>query len=102
MTSPAFPDGPEPLQLLDVSSYQIGITTLTSAARALLQLADVIDLDQMQAVCGRFETLAPILEPTAYIRGGRDNLGDQMAFLGALRRFVDDLRKLDRRETSRG
>ena len=84
--------------VIDESNYQHALDAFTTAARTILQLAEVLDLDQMQAVCARYETLAPLLEPTAYMRGGRDNLGDQAAFLGALRRFVDEVRKLDKGE----
>lgn len=90
MTSPAHLD--------EATYYRHAITGLATATQPLLSLTEVIDLDELQVMCGRFETLASILEPTAYMRGGRDNLHDQAAFLAALARFVDDVRKLDRRD----
>ncbi|MFI6296728.1 hypothetical protein ACIBEJ_34420 [Nonomuraea sp. NPDC050790] len=86
---------------VDENTYPTALDALAAVTRTLLQLADSIDIDQMQALCRRYETLAPLLDPTAYMRGGRDNLATQGAFLSALQRFVADVRKLDQREANR-
>lgn len=78
--------------------YMAGLDVLTSTARALLQVAETVDVAAMRRVCGEMEAVAPITEPTAYARGGGRNLSDQAAFLAAVDRFVTDVKKLDRRE----
>jgi hypothetical protein len=61
--------------------YTETMDVAVAAARMLLALGD--DLDQARATSMRAETLGPILEPTAYLRGGADNVGDQLRFLDA-------------------
>lgn len=87
---------------IDGESYTTALHTLTTAARAFLQLADLFDLDQMRALCAQYETVAPLLHTTAYQLGGGRNLTDQAAFLAAVDRFVTDLRNLDPNPRSAG
>lgn len=83
--------------------YMARLEALTHAARLMLQTADGIGgLQGMRDTLGQMEALAPVLEPTAYVRGGGMNLADQAAFLAAIDEFVTALRKLDRREQAGG
>jgi hypothetical protein len=82
-------------------NYPGMLAALTSFARMLLTGVEQIDLAEMRGVCERFQALAPVVEPTAFQRGGDLNLRDQAAFLAALDAFVIELRKLDRREATR-
>lgn len=77
--------------------YLDTIGALTTAARALLGLAEFIDIRQLRTIVGQMEAIAPIVEPTAYARGGRQNLADQAEFLAAVDEFVTRVRRLDRR-----
>jgi flagellar biosynthesis/type III secretory pathway ATPase len=79
---------------VDGDTYTTALDTLTSAARSFFALADLFDLDHMRTRCAEYQTIAPLLQPTAYQQGGSRNLDDQAAFLTAVHRFVDDLRKL--------
>jgi hypothetical protein len=83
---------------LTPATYLTALDTLTSTARGLLLIADTVNIAELRRICGEMEALAPVLEPTAYIRGGMTNLSDQAAFLAAVDRFVTDVKKLDRRE----
>lgn len=83
------------------SRYVAKLEALTHVARLMLQTADGIGgLAEMRNTLGQMEALAPVLEPTAYMRGGSMNLADQAAFLAAVDEFVTALRKLDRRPTT--
>jgi hypothetical protein len=82
-------------------TYPAALTALTTLTRAMLQLAENVDIPEMRRIVARFETIAPIIEPTAYQRGGGINLHDQAALLEAFERFITDVRKLDRSESSR-
>ena len=90
--------------MLDINreNYQAVLAALVGVSRSILQACEQVDLPKMRQICGEFEAIAPIIEPTAYMRGGMDNLADQAAFLAAVDRFVTDLRKLDRRPTPEG
>jgi hypothetical protein len=77
--------------------YPAALDALVNATRAIISLADALDIPAMRSICERHQALGPVLEPTAYQRGGMDNLRDQASFLAALDRFVTDVRKLDRR-----
>ncbi|WP_431897868.1 hypothetical protein [Nonomuraea sp. bgisy101] len=79
---------------VDETTYTDALDLLAGAARAFRTLADSLDLDQMRTICEHFQALGPILEATAYHRGGGQNLRDQAAFLAAVQRFVDDLHKI--------
>lgn len=43
----------------------------------------LLPLAELRDDLSRAETLGPLLEPTAYIRGGRENLADQADLLAA-------------------
>lgn len=81
-------------------TYQSALEALTSITRAFIQIAETVDIAAMRTIVGRFEALAPVLEPTAYARGGGMNLRDQAAFLAAADRFASELRRLDKRPAS--
>lgn len=78
-------------------TYLTVLNTLASAAGMLHMVAEEIDLAEMRSICERFQALGPVLEPTAYHRGGGQSLTDQAAFLCAVDEFVTALRNLDRR-----
>lgn len=82
---------------MDHSRYTAKFEALTHVARLMIQTADGVNLPEMRNTLGQMEALAPVLEPTAYMRGGGMNLADQAAFLRAVDEFVTALRKLDRR-----
>jgi len=77
-------------------SYPAYLATLTGATRGLLAIVGQVDLAELRSLCERMQALAPVLESSAYHRGGGQNLADQAAFLDALQRFKTDLGKLDR------
>jgi hypothetical protein len=79
------------------ADYPGMLAALTSFARTLLTGTEQIDIGELRAICERFQALGPVVEPTAYQRGGDLNLRDQAAFLKALDEFVTALRKLDHR-----
>jgi flagellar biosynthesis/type III secretory pathway ATPase len=78
-------------------NYPAILTGLTNLTRVVLQSTATLDIAAMRNICERFEAIAPIVESTAYQRGGDMNLRDQAALLAALDRFITDVRKLDRR-----
>lgn len=101
MTDPATERLTGITQQRDDGRYVAKLEALTHAARLMLQTADGIGgLAAMRNTLGQMEALAPVLEPTAYVRGGGMNLADQRAFLAAVDEFVTALRKLDRRPTT--
>ncbi|MDP4501037.1 hypothetical protein [Nonomuraea turcica] len=79
----------------DRDTYPQALHTLTSAAAAFYRIADLFDLDQLRSLCAQYQALAPIIQPPAYQQGGARRLDDQEAFLAAIHRLVEDLRKLD-------
>jgi hypothetical protein len=76
------------------------VHTLVQAAGSFFSLATAVDVPELRRICERFETIAPITEPTAYARGGLDNLRDQADFLRAVDGFVTALHRLERQPTS--
>jgi hypothetical protein len=84
-------------------NYPQMLDILISFCRNLLTLP----LDEMAAANEHWQTTAPIIEPTAYQRGGMDNLRDQRRVIdaaAALRRVLLSLdpstgRSAPRRET---
>jgi hypothetical protein len=89
----------------DQTGYLTELHMLVTATGPLMLVAEAIDIARLRQLCGQMETVAPFLEPTAYMRGGMTNLADQAAFLRAVEEFVAAVRKLDRRtpeEASRG
>lgn len=81
--------------------YPTALDALTSIGRMALQIADQVNVTEMRSICEQHQTLAPLLDPTAYQRGGDLNLRDQAAFLRAFDEFVTALRRLDRSEDAR-
>jgi hypothetical protein len=75
--------------------YMLALKMLGGITRALLAITDTVDLTRMRRICEEMETLAPVLEPTASMRGGLDNLRSQSAYLATLQRFVTELKTLD-------
>lgn len=70
----------------------------TSGARMLLALGD--QLEECLDVVSYRGALAPIVEPTAYMRGGMERLSDQERFLRAAIRFRDACEALRPKEAS--
>jgi hypothetical protein len=100
MTDPATERLAEITQQQRNERYSGNLRTLTEISRTLLLVTETLDVREMRSTCERFQAIAPVLEPTAYIRGGSMNLADQAAFLAAVDDFVTALRKLDRRPTT--
>lgn len=53
--------------------YHAALNTITAAARLIL----TTDIDTCRDVISKSEAIAPILEPTAYMRGGAERLQEQ-------------------------
>lgn len=64
-------------------AYKLQLGLLTEAGK----LVQMVDVDALLDVVGKSEALGPILEPTAYQRGGGANLVDQRRFLQAAQQF---------------
>lgn len=95
-TNPAArtPEGPP--VTIDQTGYLRELDMLASAVSPLLLITEAVDVGRLRRMCAEMETIAPFMEPTAYMRGGMTNLADQAAFLAAVDRFVTEVRKLDR------
>lgn len=76
-------------------TYITALQALTAAANLILQTTDHCDITAMRALINRYETIGPILEPTAYQRGGGTSLREQATFLEAVDEFVTKLRRLE-------
>lgn len=63
--------------------YEHGMDVLTAAARLML----MVDVDALRTVVAQSEALGPIVEPTAYMRGGGRRLAEQRQFLDAVARL---------------
>lgn len=77
---------------LSAAEYCLALDTV-AAAVLILRLASV---DRLLADLGAIEALAPVLEPTAYLRGGSRNLDHQRRLLDAVQgvlRVVDDIQR---------
>ena len=89
---------------IDRTGYLRELDMLASATNPLILVAEAIDIGRLRQLCAQMETIAPFMEPTAYMRGGMTNLADQAAFLRAVETFVTEVGKLQRptprRETS--
>ena len=64
-------------------------------------LAADIDTAALQNHITTAETLGPILEPTAWLRGGGNNLQDQRELIDAFAPFANKARKLKARFAAR-
>lgn len=82
-------------------TYPALLNSLVGLGRMVVQAVAAIDLSEMRSICEQIQAVAPVLEPTAYQRGGDLNLRDQEAFLRALDEFTTALRSLDRTESPR-
>lgn len=82
---------------ITAETYPAALEALTTVARSFLAVTEQIDIAQMRALCARHQATAPVLEPTAYQRGGDANLTGQDAFLAATEEYLDKLRALDHR-----
>ncbi len=82
--------------------YIAGLQALITGARHMLQVAELVDINDLRTQLQACETLAPILEPAAYSRGGAALLREQQVFLDATIRYVEALRGLDRSKPSAG
>jgi hypothetical protein len=86
--------------LLDGEQYRLWMDALVETFRPV----QLVPLDEMREHLGRAETLGPILEPTAYQRGGADNLDDQRDILNAayaVRRATERIRERMQRRGAR-
>lgn len=68
-----------PGQPINSEQYQAGLDAIVDACRIVL----LIPLDELREFHAHAETLGPMLDPTMYMRGGRDNLDDQRDLLDA-------------------
>lgn len=75
----AFTALPADHPITDVA-FITGMDTLTTAARLIL----LVDVDALRKVIAHAETLAPVVEPTVYARGGGRRLAEQRDFLDAV------------------
>lgn len=82
---------------IDPGHYVVALYALAAGAQALIHVAGTIDLRAMSRHLATMDTIAPLLEPTAYNRGGELNLRDQETFLDATIAYIDTIRTLDRR-----
>ena len=70
------------------ADYRFGMDLVAAACRLLL----VVPVDELLATVEHAETVGPILEPTAFLHGGGDNLAAQREILQAaqaLRRVAE-------------
>jgi hypothetical protein len=78
----------DPRAAITDAQYRTYMDLVTAACRVLL----MVPVDELLAVVQRAETVGPILEPTAFLRGGGENLAAQREILQAaqrLRRIVE-------------
>ena len=82
---------------MDNDEYRTEMDLVVNFAR-MIQLLPV---DELTQALGKVETLAPIFEPTAYLRGGADNLQDQRALLTAVAAVKQAMDRIDERAAKR-
>ncbi len=75
---------------MEAHEYETALTQIGLMAG----LAAAMDTAALANHLTTAETLGPILEPTAYIRGGADNLQDQRELIEAFIPFANAARKL--------
>lgn len=92
----------DPTDRFKTDGYVRDVEMLVGISRSYLTIADTIDIGRLREHCEKAQAVAPVLEPTAYQRGGGQDLQDQAAFLRAVDEFVAALRKLDRSEQAGG
>lgn len=74
-----------------MTGYRERMDLLVTAVQTVCVTADLVDLPDLLRELERVEVMAPLLEPTAYMRGGANNLRDQRIVLRAVARFLDDV-----------
>lgn len=74
--------------------YVTRLELLVGAVRAFLVTAEAVEVDDLLNSALHMDTIAPLLEPTAWMRGGGDNLADQVALLRAAKDFVAAVQKM--------
>lgn len=62
-----------PGQPLSAAQYEAALEMLAQAFR----LVQLVPIEPLREHLAKVETLGPILDPTAYMRGGRERLADQ-------------------------
>jgi len=80
-------------QPLTAEQYQAAMDLLAQAFR-MVQLVPVAALRDHLS---RAETLGPMLDPTAYMRGGRENLEDQADVIKAASAVMNALERIAKR-----
>lgn len=65
------------------AEYTAAMNTLAAAGRIVL----AVDVDELRNIVARSEALGPVLEATAYHRGGGRRLAEQREFLDAAATF---------------
>jgi hypothetical protein len=71
------------------AEYRAGMALVTFGVRILL----TAPVDRLRHNLAQVETLGPLVEPTAYLRGGADRLREQRELLDAVDRLVAVARK---------
>lgn len=74
--------------------WSAALQTLIAMTRGFAQGLRAFPLDDMLRTIGKMETLAPILEPTAYQRGGMENLDNQRKLLQASKDYLAAIEKI--------
>lgn len=87
-----------PGQPLSGEQYRAGLDFLAGVLRPV----QLVSLDQLREYLEKAETLGPLLDPTAYMRGGRDNLADQRDLLDAAAAVQRALTRIRERMEARG
>lgn len=64
------------------------INALATVTRGFANAVRALPLDDMRATISKMETWAPILEPTAYQRGGMENLDNQRKLIEASQAYL--------------
>jgi hypothetical protein len=77
---------------LTAAEYTHGLDVIASAVR-ILRFAPV---DRLLATLGPVEALAPVLEPTAFVRGGGRNLDHQRRLLEAVQGVLAVVEQIER------
>jgi hypothetical protein len=78
-------------------TYRTNLDMIASSI-ALLRLLPIVEMRQL---VDEMQTLGPILEPTAYLRGGGDNLRDQAEVLTAVAALLAVVDRVEARAGAR-
>lgn len=84
---------PQELSVIGDAEYRMVMDLIAGAVRTLR----LLPIGQLRDIVGRAEILGPLLEPTAYIRGGGDNLRDQSELLAAVAGVVAVAERIEAR-----